>query len=565
MPTHLVNLDALIKREDFESSSDAVGGFGSDPLFKLEELQRGKMFFGVLRKPDFQRDTDNWSPEMIVEFVKSFLDNELIPSVIIWHSKRTNKIFIIDGAHRVSALIAWVNDDYGDGSISREFFGPNRISPAQAKLARETRELVREQIGTYSDLHYFGLNQSETNDEAVLRRAFSIATRNLHLQKVEGDAQIAENSFFKINGNPALIDPTELDIIKARRKPNAIATRALMRAGTGHKYWGSFPERAAEIEALAKNVYDQVFGQIVEIGSQSPDVPRAGQPYSAEAFKMVLDMVNVFNGVTDAMWRRPENGTRRRAAVVDELPDDPDGTATLAFLETIKKAARLITGNEYAGSLGFDHAVYSYGATGRFHPAAFIAATKFAQKLYAEDKVERFTDVRADFEEFLVRHKSFINQLGHTMGSRTRSLDSLLAMYEILLESLLNGDRTDEKIIENLHEHPRLKGLKESARDNPDNSETPPRRRFSRAVQNAGIVREILASRARCSECGARLPPSSRSKDHKKPVEEGGLGTLDNLQFTHPYCNTGYKEAKRARAKKEAGGSVDESESAAGV
>src|SRR6266404_1696621 len=279
MPTHLVNLDALIKREDFESSPDAVGVLGSEPLFKLEELQRGKMFFAVLRKPDFQRDTNNWSPEMIMEFVKSYLDNELIPSIIIWHSRKTNKIFIIDGAHRVSALVAWVNDDYGDGAISKEYFGSNRISGAQVKLARRTRELITEHVGTFKDLHYYGLNQGDTEDEHIKRRAFAIATRNLHLQKVEGDATIAENSFFKINGNPAVIDPTELDIIKARRKPNAIATRALMRAGTGHKYWGNFPERAPEIEKLAKTVYDLMFGQIVDIGAQSPDVPRAGQPY----------------------------------------------------------------------------------------------------------------------------------------------------------------------------------------------------------------------------------------------------------------------------------------------
>ncbi len=557
MPTHLVNLDALIPREDFESSPDAAGTLGNEPLFKLEELEKGKMFFAVLRKPDFQRDTNNWSPEMIVEFIKSFLDNELIPSIIIWHSKQTNKVFIIDGAHRVSALVAWVNDDYGDGFMSKPFFGAKEISTAQSKLAKRTRELVKQQIGSYQDLHHIGLNPNTTDDADLKRRAFAIATRNLHLQRVEGDARIAENSFFKINGNPAVIDPTELDIIKARRKPNAIATRALMRAGTGHKYWGNFPERVAEIEELGKSVYDLVFGQIVEIGSQSPDVPRAGQPYSAEAFKMMLDMVNVFNGVTDAMWRQQK--TNKRGGV-PELADDRDGTATLAFLNTIKDAGQLIAGNEYSGSLGFDYAVYSYGSTGKFHPAAFIASIKFAQKLENENKRERFTDVRAEFEEFLVRHKSFINQLGHAMGSRMRSLDSLLAMYEIVLDSLLAGEKADEQIIAKLHENPRLRSLKEPP---PEPIDAPPvRKRFSKAVQSAGIVREILQNRARCTECGARLPPSSRSKDHKTPIEDGGVGTLDNLQFTHPYCNSGYKEAKRARAKKEQEASANETTTA---
>jgi len=45
----------------------------------------------------------------------------LIPAIILWNSGRY--IFTIDGAHRLSALIAWVLDDYGDGIISQTFFG----------------------------------------------------------------------------------------------------------------------------------------------------------------------------------------------------------------------------------------------------------------------------------------------------------------------------------------------------------------------------------------------------------------------------------------------------------
>jgi hypothetical protein len=52
-----------------------------EPSFKLEELKADRLYFKVLRKPDFQRETTNWSPETIVEFVKSFLDGELIPSI----------------------------------------------------------------------------------------------------------------------------------------------------------------------------------------------------------------------------------------------------------------------------------------------------------------------------------------------------------------------------------------------------------------------------------------------------------------------------------------------------
>jgi HNH endonuclease len=546
MPTHLVNLDALIKREDFESG-EAVSGAG-EPVFKLSELQRDALYFSVLRKPDFQRVTMDWSPEVIVEFIKSFLDGEVIPALILWRSNTTGKVFTIDGAHRLSAFIAWVNDDYGDGDISREFFGYN-IQPAQIRFHKKTQALMGETIGSYRQLVFAALNP-QGQDEKMVLRGRTISTRQVPVQKVEGDASVAESSFFKINQNPAIPSPIELALTRARRKPNAIAVRALIRAGTGHKYWGKFPNRTKEIEELAANVHDLLFGKILEIESQTPDLPRAGQPYSAEAFTMILDMVNIFNDVTPAMWQ-PGNGRQGRKSKlsVPPLEDDPDGTITLKFLSRIKNLGALITGNEYPGSLGFDQAVYYYAATGKFHSSAFIAALTLASELHDQKKLIEFTEVRRDFEEFLVRHKDFINMLAHGKGGRTRPLLSLVKMHKIVLECLWAGIRDDGDIIERLHLDPQLADLKA---EQPAPQGAPARKRFSQSVQAAAILRDILASRPRCEECGARLPPSARSKDHKDRQEEGGTGELENLQFTHPFCNTGYKEAKRARALKPA-------------
>ncbi len=298
MPTHKVNLDALIKREDFESGgAESIGG--REPIFKVEDLSSDRLYFSVLRKPDFQRPTNNWTAEMIVDLVKSWLDGNLVPALILWHSKQSGKVFVVDGAHRLSALIGWVNDDYGDGALSRAFF--DEIQPAQAKFHTQTQELMAQKVGSYKELHRIGLKPLATDDPDQVRRARAIATLQPFLQKVEGDAQTAETSFLKINSNPAMIDPTDLDLIRARRKPNAIATRALMRAGTD--YYVNLA-KFREIDKLAKQVYGIVFGQILDINTQSADVPRAGQPYSSEAFKMVIDMVNMFNGVTPGRNRR---------------------------------------------------------------------------------------------------------------------------------------------------------------------------------------------------------------------------------------------------------------------
>src|SRR5690242_6423416 len=105
-----VNLDALIPREDFEiepSPSQAT----ANSTFQIRDLEASSFAYAVLRKPDFQRETSEWGPEKVVSFVESFLDGDLIPALILWQAG--NQVFVIDGAHRLSALIAWVQDDYG--------------------------------------------------------------------------------------------------------------------------------------------------------------------------------------------------------------------------------------------------------------------------------------------------------------------------------------------------------------------------------------------------------------------------------------------------------------------
>lgn len=558
MATHHVNLDALIRRQDFERGVVSTIQ-GETPVFKLDELERQKTVFNLLRKPDFQRTTHNWTPEMIVEFVRTFLDKELIPAMIIWHSQATEKIFLIDGAHRISALIAWVNDDYGDGVISKQFFGDG-IPDKQRKLGRETRALMNSKIGSYADLVHKAATNPDDDADLTVRRGRVISTRTPPLQRVQGDAATAEKAFLRINGSPAIIDPTELDVIQARRKPNTIATRALMQAGRGYQYWERFTDNKDKISALASEVYDLLFGEIVEISTQSPDVPRAGQPYSAEAFNMVLDMVNIFNDVTPAMWRESKRKSKAGSSA-PSLEDDADGSKSVEFLERIKKVARFTFDPSQAGALGLDPAVYCYGPE-KFYTGAYLAALKFAMELKAQDKLFEFTEVRHDFEEFLVKHKSFIKNISHGKGSRTRPLEALMTLHRTVLAAYLDGHQggyrpADEDIVRKLVETPALQTTLKLALQDSDSSEPqPPRRRFALAVQQAAVLNTTLNNRERCPLCRARLAPFSRSKDHIVAQEDGGMGTVENLQFTHPYCNNGYKEKLRDIARKE--GKADE-------
>ena len=527
VPGATVNLDALIPREDFALAGDEVApSLSVSQTLSVGDLEGGKVLSGVLRKPDFQRETAAWGPDKVAGLVKSFVNEDLIPSIILWRSQRSGNIFVIDGAHRLSALKAWVLDDYGDKSRSIEFFA-DLIPDEQARAADRTRRLIEVQVGSYQSLKTAILNPDLTPPEK-LRLAKQVAVGAIQVQWVTGDASKAEQSFLTINQEAAYIDKTELAMLKARRKPNALATRAFIRAGTGHKYWSTFDAKTQnQIEALAREVYNALFRPTLETPIKTTDLPVAGRGYSAGSVSMVFELVNYLNKV--------------RADSVDAIPDDEDGSATIRFMREVKKAAQLISG-QYPGSLGLSPVVYFYSATGRFQPTAFLAAIAFARELADKKRLNKFTGGRSRFEDFLVQHRNFINQVVRKYGSSRRGLEPLLNLYRLVYEGIA-ADGTDDHIVATLKEHPQLSFLS-------DESEVPTTgARFSNETKSSAYLRQAIESELRCGICHARLHTKSISIDHKERQEDGGLGSADNAQLSHPYCNSGYKESEVSRAR----------------
>ncbi len=80
-----VNLDALIPREDFEVTDKTSSGNKKDTI-SIEDMKLNSFFITNVRKPDFQRETNEWEPEKVVEFVESFISGDLIPAIILWRS-----------------------------------------------------------------------------------------------------------------------------------------------------------------------------------------------------------------------------------------------------------------------------------------------------------------------------------------------------------------------------------------------------------------------------------------------------------------------------------------------
>ncbi len=530
MPKNLVNLDALLLREDFEEVID-----NPEPppaklpqYFRLPDIVSG-ITATALRKPDFQRETAYWSPRTAAEFVQSFVAGDVIPSIILWRSPTTGNIFVIDGAHRLSALIAWAGDDYGDRAASRAFF-ENIIPPEQDEAGTKTRNLIKKLVGSYESLQA-AARHPENTDQAIVTRARNADLFEIPLLWVVGDAKKAEESFYRINSKAVAIDATELRIIKSRKNPSAIVARAIIKGGVGHEYWSAFSEDVrAEIKELAKLSHEILF---IPPMPKSPlntlDLPIAGRSYSGgESLGLIFDFVSLANNLVTTKQTGKGDATKPKETV------DVDGQETITYLKSVKRIAQRLSG-KHPSSLGLHPAVYFYGITGRYQPTAFLATIGLIQHLESKNGFNWFTQHRAAFEEFLLRYRYFTNQIVSQFGGRLKSYDALLSFFKVVLTKIGEGKSALE-IAKYLQEQNEFRYLKE--RD----EQMTMRAEISTAVKTVTYVREAIETAIRCKICHARISPRSISYDHVQRRADGGLGDARNAQMTHPYCNTTYKE-----------------------
>jgi len=396
-----VNLDALIPREDFEIQENPNPGKKKETI-SIEDIKLKSFFFINLRKPDFQRETNEWDEKKVADFIKSFIEGDLIPAIILWRSS-SGYLFIIDGSHRLSSLAAWVNDDYGDGKISKMFYD-GIIPDEQIKIAEKTRKLVNSIVGSYSDFE-LALTHPDKVRPDIVKNAKNLAALAIQLQWVEGDASKAESSFFKINQQAAPINQTELTLLKTRRKPNSIAARAIIRSGKGHKYWSKFAEdKQREIQKLATEINEILFEPKLVTPIKTLDIPIGGKRYSAQTLPLILDFINISNNITQST----------------DLEDDIKGDETIKFLKETLKIARLINSN-HPSSLGLHPVVYFYSKDGRHKPALFYGVVKFVIDLKKKKKLKEFIKVRTGIEKILWNYDYLIQQINRKYRSAIKS------------------------------------------------------------------------------------------------------------------------------------------------
>ncbi|BBB68745.1 hypothetical protein UNDYM_4492 [Undibacterium sp. YM2] len=512
-----INLDALIPREDFEvHDSDTVPTNIAQNL-KATDLAEDSFFFSSIRKPDFQRETNEWDQERVISLIQSFLDDELIPAVILWKNQ-AGFTFVIDGAHRLSALAAWVNNDYGDGSITKSFY-ESIISEEQIEIASRLRERINKTIGPYSD-YKLAIKSPEKVKEEIAIKARLLGSLAIQIQWVNGDAKKAEASFFKINQKAAPIDKTEFILLESRNKPNGIATRAILRSGKGHKYWSSFAKEQQQIvQDLALDINDILFKPSLKTPLKTLDIPVAGKSFSSQTQMLVLEFVNIVNNIQ----------------VSTKIPDDVNGSETIKALKKCLTIAQLINSN-HASSLGLHPAVYFYARNGRYKPASFNFFLQLFIKLRDTKKLNEFTKVRAKFEDIVLNYDDLPRQIIRKYRTSSKGAPYVVEFYLQAIK-LLNNDLDVKDVIERIFLLPDFNYLTMKSDDISGHDEID----FDSDGKSEVFMNEALKNSIKCKICGGYLHRNAISIDHITRKQDGGSSNVENGQVSHPYCNTGYK------------------------
>lgn len=511
-----VNLDAFIPREDFEIETERKSGKKID-TFSITDIKPHSFFFSSLRKPDFQRETNEWDSQKISELVKSYVDGDLIPAIILWKNAG-GYTFVIDGSHRISAIAAWINDDFGDGRISRLFYD-GIIPEDQIELAERTRTLIRKNVGSFSE-YELALTHPDKVRAEIVERAKSLGTLAIQVQWVEGDAEKAEQSFFKINQQAVPIDRTELKILKARKLANGLAARAIIRSGLGHKYWSKFPEeKQNEIQLLGKEINEILFQPRFKSPVKTLDLPIAGKISSSQSLALILDFINIVNEVNSK----------------ESLEPDEDGNDTIKFLRKCRKISQRINSN-HPSSLGLHPIVYFYSQDGRHKIASFFGMVALILDFEKKNSYDDFVNTREGFESILLEYDFFVQQIVRKYRSAMKAFPFVKDFYaKVIKELLLKKDKNHA--IEKILKTEEFKYLTIPA-EGPLQTEG---KDFSANTKSAVFITNALSGALKCKICNGYLHTNAISFDHIKRKEEGGLGTFDNAQLTHPYCNSTFK------------------------
>jgi hypothetical protein len=510
----------------------------------------GLSIWDRLRKPEFQRATNGWEDEKIVNLIKTLRENQVIPGVILWLNTETGHIFVLDGAHRLSTVRAWITDDWG-GSPAAAAYG--YVEDGDVEAAGRARLKIDEEIGSFEAIREAGKRYRRIVDEGKKvsdfldpdteskgRFMYNLNTSlRIPIQWVSGDYKTAEHSFININTGGTPLSDSEVLYLKNRRSPVARAMTGIVSNGSKPYLWLKYRE---ECDKLSRSLYDVVLGP-----SDSPPAARVSDyPVCLVKKQKNFERYLFLQGIFCTVMLGGTGEDNLRAVMEDfanEASDEIVATKTLECLQRVKSAISSVHSNQ-SHSLGLYPAFYFYTNKGQYKDLLFLLFLSWSSQGTQEQILNRkirFTLARDLFEEVWMMGKEAVFQCFGRKGAgpfrmTLRHVDMLQRLMDLTLDFKSKSKAAIDVLDEFLRDvDPKIHSdfLKQHEQE-----QGRPYGRFSEATKLHG---EFLAlfhgATHRCATCGGRVLLGSHQADHEKKRSDGGTSGIENLDIKHPFCN----------------------------
>ncbi|WNF48066.1 DUF262 domain-containing protein [Pseudomonas sp. SG20056] len=551
-----VHLDHLITRQNirYAPSQDAKTepnqNHKPDNSIRFSDIQQKDGWFSNLAKPDFQRATCAWTSEGCVNFLSSVIRQRIIPSIILWKSNDTGLVYVLDGAHRLSVLRAWMLDDWGDKA--NDFYKKNENYEEIITAAQDTRQLISGTIGAFSDFEDASKELRKLNSEGEAPRQkmspqrFEMAqfyndivfsSRTLHAQWESGDYRAAEESFLAINRQGVPLDDLESTLIEFRNGSYSRLIMSIASSGASGHYW---PEPSSQ-DKLSTELQDS-------IRDFSPRCEAIHNLLFVPPFDSKILEINVPFMVSPGHFRKHQHlieilpllsndTTINKESLNSILSSDHNSPAqdvitnaqkTLSKIE--EKLSHLGSIRNSPNSISLAPLVYWYNKQGNYVRGLFYGFCHWMLSGSDTDIKNRkiiYSTVRGRFEEALIEYKDEFSDIQHKGGAGLKSIGKISSTLQELTRILIeNPEYEANKKLEILF----------GKTKKPTKSSTS--RSFTTKNKAEINIREMLKSAIKCEICGGIVDLKQDIQyDHINHYSKSKDSTPKNGRPTHPFCN----------------------------
>lgn len=556
-----VDLDHLIRRENFrfvqpvEETGDPQD---QDPKLRLNDLRepyRTRLF----RKPDFQRATAAWTPEQCVSLLESILDYQVVPSLIMWASPNNTFHYILDGGHRISVVMAWLLDDWGDKREPNEYGSPEE-EPRIKDAAAVVRSLVNTRVGTIQEYQAAGEEivrltnerkapRQEMEDKRFERgqffNRFLTGGVAFNILWVRGNYDRAERSFASINKSGTKLSEWELKLIENRNSSFARAVMALANNGSAEHYWTGDIPGSPEKEQLQQQAHGIVQG-IYKLHDTLFIPPFKRPPKELRQPLFVIQKREQRPPYIAELLVVVDGGRGREGEIAAAIGRDKMASPATIIANGDRLIARARVAFEHITgpspkSLALVPALYLYSETMVYVRSLLYGLLYWLTAGSEEEILQRkrlFSVYRGAFEQVLEARKAeFVSAVSRGTGSGPEVTGPTARYYQGVLAALIahKGDVMGPDFAEAYDAV--LKGPN-GGKTRAAAASAGKSRSFTPPMKSKLVLHEMMRMAPRCAICGGIIDPQSDLQhDHVLEYMKGGPTSPENQRLAHPFCN----------------------------